>query len=117
MGETGDTGGVSGRSSVAFTLCAVGVLAGCSAWESGEGGTTTYTFSNQCGEDLTVSVASGDVEITVPTNETRSLDSVDQVPDEVFVVTTLDGSASTRIVPGVATFTLEGEFCPSDNST
>ena len=90
------------------------MLASCSTWRASESG-TTYTFSNHCGEDLVVEAVSGTAAISLPEGEMRTVRTFDQQPDITFVVSRPDGTAAVHVTPGVATFAVEGDHCPSDH--
>ncbi len=86
---------------------------GCSQWESGAHG-ITYTFTNHCGEDLVVEALGSGATLTLPEGEIGTVRTFAQEPDEAFVVRRPDGTDDVQVAPGMSTYALEGDDCPSD---
>lgn len=102
-----------GVTRAALTAAAFVLIVGCSEWESGAHG-ITYTFTNHCGGDLVVEALGGGATVKLPDGEVGILRTFAQEPDEAFVVRRADGTDEIQVAPGMSTYALEGDDCPSD---
>jgi len=90
-------------------------LAGCSSLpiagpaDDGVG----YTFTNRCAEVIVVELATGGRPITLNVGESYTIGTLDSEPDSGFVVHRVDRSGEVRFSPGLSTFDIVGDRCPS----
>jgi hypothetical protein len=96
------------------TILLIGALSGCSVWDEGDRG-TAYTISNHCNEDLLIAPINGGAAIALPARTTRVVRTVDQEPDQPFVVSRPDGTDAKQFVPGMSVIAIEDDVCPSDD--
>ena len=101
------------RSLDVLTVLLVGVLVGRSTWDTGQTG-VAYTFTNHCGEDLVLEALGDGATLTLPEGEVGVLRTFAQEPDETFVVRRTDGTDDVQVAPGMSTYAIEGDDCPSD---
>lgn len=97
-----------------MTTVLIGVLSGCSVWDAGDRG-TAYTITNHCNEDLLIAPISGGDAISLPARATRIVRTVDQEPNQPFVVSRPDGTDAVQFVPGMSQVAIEDDVCPSDH--
>lgn len=97
-----------------MTILLIGAVSGCSVWDASDRG-TAYTISNHCNDDLTIAPINGGAAIALPARTTRVVRTVDQEPDQPFVVSRPDGTDAMRFVPGMSVIAIEDDVCPSDD--
>ena len=100
------------RSDRVVVLVLVMCLVACDGSTLGPGDSgVRYRIENQCGYTVRVEMASGSDQLTIDDGAIGSFRSLDESPDETFVITGPTGS-TIDVSPRAASFRLVNDRCP-----
>jgi len=94
-------------------LFAIGVVAACDSNVAPADAGVRYTFVNRCDETLVIEMASGSDPIVLTPDESGTMRSLDETPDETFIVRRPDGTGELRFAPGSVRFDIVAPDCPT----
>ena len=94
-------------------LFAIGLVAACDSNIAPADAGIRYKFVNRCDETLVIEMASGSDPMVLDPDESGTIRSLDETPDETFIVRRPDGTGELRFAPGSDRVDIVAPDCPT----